>query len=214
MADQARARKVADRIKVLVAEMLEGRIKDERLGFVTITDVRVTGDLQHASVFYTVFGSDSERKDTADVLEENRGRIRSAVGKGLGIRLTPSLEFIADAIPEGAAHLEEVLAETRRRDAELAAAAQGARFAGDADPYRKPDQDDDLDDDLDDDDLDDDEVEERLENGTLTSDDLHSDSASAGTGTFDNEEGLDDVDGDLAQVDEIDGDEDSTSAAR
>lgn len=209
MADQARARKVADRIKVLVAEMLEGRIKDERLGFVTITDVRVTGDLQHASVFYTVFGSDSERKDTADVLEENRGRIRSAVGKGLGIRLTPSLEFIADAIPEGAAHLEEVLAETRRRDAELAAAAQGARFAGDADPYRKPDQDDDLDDDLDDD-----EVEERLENGTLTSDDLHSDSASAGTGTFDNEEGLDDVDGDLAQVDEIDGDEDSTSAAR
>ena len=214
MADQARARKVADRIKVLVAEMLEGRIKDERLGFVTITDVRVTGDLQHASVFYTVFGSDSERKDTADVLEENRGRIRSAVGKGLGIRLTPSLEFIADAIPEGAAHLEEVLAETRRRDAELAAAAQGARFAGDADPYRKPDQDDDLDDDLDDDDLDDDEVEERLENGTMTSDDLHSDSASAGTGTFDNEEGLDDVDGDLAQVDEIDGDEDSTSAAR
>lgn len=209
MADQARARKVADRIKVLVAEMLEGRIKDERLGFVTITDVRVTGDLQHASVFYTVFGSDSERKDTADVLEENRGRIRSAVGKGLGIRLTPSLEFIADAIPEGAAHLEEVLAETRRRDAELAAAAQGARFAGDADPYRKPDQDDDLDDDLDDD-----EVEERLENGTLTSDDLHSDSASAGTGTFDNEEGLDDVDGDLAQVDEIDGDEDSTSVAR
>ena len=124
MADPARARKVADRIKVLVAEMLEGRIKDERLGFVTVTDVRVTGDLQHASVFYTVFGSDEERQATADVLEENKGRIRSAVGKGLQIRLTPSLEFIADAIPEGAAHLEEVLAETRRRDEELAAARE------------------------------------------------------------------------------------------
>ncbi|GMA40105.1 30S ribosome-binding factor RbfA [Mobilicoccus caccae] len=147
MADPARARKVADRIKVLVAEMLEGRIKDERLGFVTVTDVRVTGDLQHASVFYTVFGSDEERQATADVLEENKGRIRSAVGKGLQIRLTPSLEFIADAIPEGAAHLEEVLAETRRRDEELAAAARGAAYAGEPDPYRKV-EDEDLDDDL------------------------------------------------------------------
>ncbi|WP_040158969.1 30S ribosome-binding factor RbfA [Mobilicoccus massiliensis] len=139
MADPARARKVADRIKVIVAEYLENRIKDERLGFITVTDVRVTGDLQHASVFYTVFGSDDERAATAEVLEENRGRIRSAVGKGLGIRLTPSIEFVADAIPEGAAHLEEVLAETRKRDAELAQAAAGATYAGGADPYRKTD---------------------------------------------------------------------------
>ena len=62
MADPARARKIADRIKVIVAEYLEFRLKDERLGFVTITDARMTGDLQHASVFYTVFGSDEERK--------------------------------------------------------------------------------------------------------------------------------------------------------
>ena len=122
MADPARARKVADRIKVIVAEFLENRIKDERLGFVTVTDVRVTGDLQHASVFYTVFGSDEERTATAAVLEEYRGRIRSAVGKGLGIRLTPSLEFIPDALPEGAAHLEDLLAEAKKRDEEVAAA--------------------------------------------------------------------------------------------
>jgi ribosome-binding factor A len=138
MADPARARKIADRIKVIVAEYLEFRLKDERLGFVTITDARVTGDLQHASVFYTVFGSDEERKATADVLELNKGRIRSAVGKQIGIRLTPSLEFIADALPEGAAHLEDVLAQTRARDAELAQAAAGAAYAGDADPYKKP----------------------------------------------------------------------------
>ena len=100
MADPARARKIADRIKVIVAEYLEFRVKDERLGFVTITDARVTGDLQHASVFYTVFGSTEERQATADVLEANKGRIRSAVGKGIGIRLTPSIEFIADALPE------------------------------------------------------------------------------------------------------------------
>jgi ribosome-binding factor A len=153
MADHARARKIADRIKVIVAEYLEFRLKDERLGFVTITDCRVTGDLQHASVFYTVFGSDEERQATADVLAANTGRIRSAVGKGIGIRLTPSLEFIADAIPEGAAHLEDVLARTRARDAELARAAAGATYAGEPDPYRKPsdrDLEDDLDGDLDD----------------------------------------------------------------
>ena len=138
MADPARARKIADRIKVIVAEYLEFRLKDERLGFVTITDCRVTGDLQHATVFYTVFGSDEERQATHDVLELNKGRIRSAVGKGIGIRLTPSLDFIADAIPEGAAHLEDVIARARAQDAELARASAGARHAGDSDPYRKP----------------------------------------------------------------------------
>jgi ribosome-binding factor A len=138
MADPARARKIADRIKVIVAEFLERRVKDERLGCVTITDVRVTGDLQHASIFYTVFGDDDARQATAEVLEVYRGRIRSAVGKQIQIRLTPSLEFIADALPEGAAHLENVLAKTRARDEELARAATGAAYAGDADPYRKP----------------------------------------------------------------------------
>ncbi|YAL82232.1 30S ribosome-binding factor RbfA [Dermacoccaceae bacterium W4C1] len=138
MADPARARKVADRIKSLVAEYLEYRLKDERLGFVTVTDVRVTGDLQQASIFYTVFGDDEARAGTAEALADNRGRIRSAVGKGLGIRLTPSLEFIPDAIPEGAANIEEALRKARERDDELTRSATGAGYAGDADPYRKP----------------------------------------------------------------------------
>jgi ribosome-binding factor A len=169
MADPARARKVADRIKVLAAETIEHRIKDERLGFVTITDVRVTGDLQQASIFYTVFGSEQEREATAQALADNKGRIRSAIGKGLGIRLTPSIEFIPDAIPEGAAQIEDLLAQAKQRDAELAAAAAGAVHAGEADPYKRredgeledldeDDEDDDLDEDLDslDDGLDDD----------------------------------------------------------
>ncbi|GAA2150615.1 ribosome-binding factor A [Humibacillus xanthopallidus] len=145
MVDHPRARKVADRIKVIVAEYLEFRIKDDRLGFVTITDCRVTGDLQHATVFYTVFGTDEERQASAEVLEANKGRIRSAVGKGIGIRLTPSLEFIADALPADSAHLEDVLAQTRARDAELARASAGATYAGDADPYKKPADDGDAD---------------------------------------------------------------------
>lgn len=140
MADHARARKVADRIKSLVAEYLEFRIKDERLGFVTVTDVRVTGDLQQASVFYTVFGDDEARAATAEVLAENKGRIRSAVGKGLGIRLTPTLEFIPDGIPEGAANIEDALRRARERDDEMARSATGASYAGEADPYRKADE--------------------------------------------------------------------------
>ena len=138
MADPARAKKIADRIKVLVAETLEYRVKDERLGFITITDVRVTGDLQNASVFYTVLGGEAERAETADALESAKGKLRSAVGKGIGIRLTPTLEFIPDAIPEGAAHLEDLLLTAKQHDAEVAAASSGATYAGDADPYKKP----------------------------------------------------------------------------
>ena len=138
MADPARAKKIADRIKVLVAETLEYRVKDERLGFVTITDVRVTGDLQNASVFYTVFGDEVQRAESAAALESAKGKLRSAVGKGIGIRLTPTLEFIPDALPDGAAYLEDLLMSAKAHDAEVAAASTGAAYAGEADPYKKP----------------------------------------------------------------------------
>ena len=133
-----RVRKVADRIQVVVAEMLERRIKDPRLGFVTVTDVRVTGDTQNASVFYTVMGEDEQLASTAAALESAKGLIRSEVGKQLGMRHVPSLEFIHDALPESARHLDELLAKARESDAAVAAAAAGAAPAGEADPYRKP----------------------------------------------------------------------------
>jgi ribosome-binding factor A len=137
-----RVRRVSDRIKVIVAEMLERRIKDARLGFVTITDVRVTGDTQHASVFYTVLGDEDQRLSSAAALESAKGLIRSEVGKQLGMRHTPTLEFIHDAVPETAAHIEELLAQVRSHDAALAAAASSATYAGDADPYKHPEPDD------------------------------------------------------------------------
>jgi len=162
MADAARAAKMADRIKVIVAKVLERGIKDPRLGFVTITDVRVTGDLQHASIFYTVYGTDEERLDSAAALKSATGMIRSEVGKNLTARLTPSIEFIADGIPENAALIESLLAEARNRDTEVESLAKTAQYAGDEDPYVKPrvyseDDEDDLDDD-DDDDADDDDA--------------------------------------------------------
>jgi ribosome-binding factor A len=138
-----RVRKVADRIQVVVAEMLERRIKDPRLGFVTITDVRVSGDTQQASVFYTVL-EDDQVEASAAALESARGLIRSEVAKQLGMRHAPTLEFIHDALPDTARHIDELLAKARESDAAVAAAAAGATYAGEPDPYRKPHEDDDL----------------------------------------------------------------------
>ncbi|QNF95216.1 30S ribosome-binding factor RbfA [Janibacter sp. YB324] len=140
MADPARARKIADRIQELIAANLQQVVKDPDLGFVTITDVRVTGDLQHASVFYTVFGDDAQRERSAEVLEANRGKLRSFVGKQLGIRLTPTLELIPDALPESASHIDDLLRSARERDEDLARSRTGAQPAGDADPYRTTDE--------------------------------------------------------------------------
>jgi len=136
-----RHHKTADRIKVIVAEMLKRRIKDPRLGFVTVTDVRLTGDSQHASVFYTVMGDQSEIDATAAALTSATGVIRSEVGKQLGVRHTPSIEFFLDSVPEAARQMEDLLAKARALDEAAAERSVGATYAGDADPYKKKDED-------------------------------------------------------------------------
>ncbi len=138
MSQSHRSQKVADRIKVVVAGLLEGKIKDPRLGFVTITDTRVTGDLQHASVFYTVLGDEEQREATAKALDSAKGVIRAAVGRDLGLRITPSVDFFPDALPESAKALESLLEEVHQRDAEVVALRAKAKYAGDADPYKAP----------------------------------------------------------------------------
>lgn len=147
MTDTARARKLADRIKVVVAETLDRRIKDPRLGFVTITDARVTGDLREATVFYTVFGDETEREASAAALESAKGILRSEVGRQTGVRYTPSLAFVADAVPDNARQIDELLAKAQEADAAVRFTAAGASYAGEADPYRTPSEDDDLDED-------------------------------------------------------------------
>src|SRR5580692_8667501 len=124
--DAARARKLADRIAQIVAEMLERRIKDPRLGFVTVTEARLTNDLREATVFYTVYGSAEERAGTAAALASAVGVIRSEVGRQTGLRHTPSLEFKPDTLPDNARNIEELVARAR------------AEPAGEADPYRVP----------------------------------------------------------------------------
>ena len=138
MMSNPRVRKIADRIQVVVAEMLERRIKDPRLGFVTVTDVRVTGDTQQASIFYTVLGEETDLAASSAALESAKGLIRSEVGKQLGMRHVPTLTFIPDALPESARQLDEVLARARESDAAVAHEREGKTYAGEADPYKKP----------------------------------------------------------------------------
>jgi ribosome-binding factor A len=134
---------MAERIKEIVARRLDKGLRDDRLGFVTITDVRVTGDLQHATVFFTVYGTDEERQNSWDALKSATGMLRSEVGRNITARLTPSLEFILDALPETSAHIEDLLAQANQRDIQVAKEAKGKEFAGDPDPYVKPHEDDD-----------------------------------------------------------------------
>lgn len=142
MADAPRARRLAKRISQIVASTLEHEVKDPRLAMVTITDTRVTADLREATVYYTVYGGEAEVTGSAAALASARGVLRTAVGQGTGVRYTPSLAFERDAVPEGAARLDELLDEARRSDAEVAAQAVGATYAGDANPYRTEDEDD------------------------------------------------------------------------
>lgn len=137
MTDPARARKLADRIQQIVAEMLERRIKDPRLGFVTVTDARLTNDLRDATVFYTVYGTDAERADSAAALDSAKGVIRSEVGKRTGVRHTPSLTFVPDALPDNARQINDLLAKARAADEQVAKVAEGALPAGEANPYRE-----------------------------------------------------------------------------
>jgi ribosome-binding factor A len=138
MVDVARARKLAVRIREIVAATLETQVKDPRLGMVTITDAKVTPDLREATLYYTVLGDDVARQETSLALESAKGVLRSTVGKQTGVRYTPSLAFVADIVPETAGRLDELLAQAREADARVHELASGAAPAGEADPYKAP----------------------------------------------------------------------------
>ncbi len=140
MADEGRQRRVAERIRGSVTRTLERKVKDPRLGFLTITDVRVTGDLQHATIYYTVLGDEKQQRKTARALNSAKGLIRSEVGATLGTRLTPTIAFEPDSLPESVQSIEEALAEAKARDKAIADAAVGKQYAGDADPYKSDDE--------------------------------------------------------------------------
>lgn len=136
----SRNAKLAEQIKVILAQTIERRVKDPRLGFVTVTEVRLSGDNREATAFYTVLGDDESRAGTAAALESARGMLRTAVGQQLGLKFTPTLTFQLDGTPEAARHIEDLLAQVQANDAAAAAAAVGKQYAGEANPYRTPKQ--------------------------------------------------------------------------
>jgi ribosome-binding factor A len=140
MSDPAKTRKHAERIRELVASLVR-EIKDPRLGMVTITDARITGDLREATVFYTVLGDSTEQAATQAALESAKGMLRTRVGHALGLRHSPSLAFVLDNVLDNVKEIDDLLAEARNRDAEVQRLAAGKQYAGDPDPYKADDED-------------------------------------------------------------------------
>ena len=141
MVDAGRARRMSARIKQIVASTIEMQIKDPRLGMVTITDVRLTGDLHDATIFYTVLGTAEDRSASALALDSAKGVLRSEVGRRIGVRFTPTLAFVLDELPDTAHLIDDLLERAAQADAEVERARVGAAHAGEADPYRKPRED-------------------------------------------------------------------------
>jgi ribosome-binding factor A len=140
LADPPRARRLAKRISAIVASAIEYEIKDPRLAGVTITDAKVTADLHDATLYYTVLGrtldDEPDYAGAAAALERATGVLRTKVGAGTGVRFTPTLAFVRDTVPDAAHRMEELLERARQADADLAKVRQGAKPAGDAQPYR------------------------------------------------------------------------------
>lgn len=155
-----RAARIAALIQRVIASNMESQLHDKRLASVTITEVRVTNDLQIAKVYWTQLGhagkEQGERQRAAQALQQAHGRLRSLVGAKAGLRLTPQLQFVYDEVPTEAHEIEDILVAARRRDEELARMRENAQYAGESDPYKKPHEDDESDDDFDGDDFEDD----------------------------------------------------------
>lgn len=141
MADPTKTRRLEARIHQTIALVLGKEVKDPRVRDVTVTGVRLTGDWRDATVFYTVLGDEAEVAAAATALAGATGTLRTSVGRVLGIRHTPSLDFVADPLPDEVDRIDTLLAEVALADAELAEQAQRARYAGDPDPYRRPAED-------------------------------------------------------------------------
>ncbi|PWG66591.1 30S ribosome-binding factor RbfA [Bifidobacterium callitrichidarum] len=151
-----RAARIAALIQRVVASSIERELHDKRLTNITVTEVRVTNDLQIAKIYWTQLGHEGkesgERKRAQQALDQAKGHLRTLVGRKAGLRLTPQLQFVFDEVPGEAHEIEDILALARKRDEELAKARATAQYAGDADPYKhddEPAEDDDFDEDID-----------------------------------------------------------------
>ena len=142
MTDPAKVRRHSERLKELVASVVRTQIKDPRLGMITITDTKLTADLREATIYYTVLGDAAAHAGTAAALESAKGLMRSTVGKALGLRHSPSLTFVLDDVQDHVREIDDLLAQAKMRDAAVQQLAANASYAGDAQPYKIDDHED------------------------------------------------------------------------
>lgn len=111
-----RANRVAEQMKKEMSDILSRRLKDPRVGFVTVTDVEVTGDLQQAKVYITVLGNEDVKEETLKALEKAKGFIRSEIGSRIRLRKTPELFFELDESIEYGNRIEKLISELKKEE--------------------------------------------------------------------------------------------------
>lgn len=104
-----RSQRLGELLKQDISDILLKEVKDPRIGFVSVTDVEVSGDLRHAKVFVSVLGNEKERNDSMQGLEKATGYIRKLIGERLNIHHTPEILFRYDKSIEHGAHISEIL---------------------------------------------------------------------------------------------------------
>ena len=113
---ELRVRKIQEFMKQEVSSIILRDLKDPRLGFVTITDAKITGDLREATVYVSLFGSDEQKKGTMEALRSANGYIRSEVGKRLQIRYAPQIEFKEDTSLDYGIKIDKILKDIEKKD--------------------------------------------------------------------------------------------------
>ncbi|CAM3748620.1 30S ribosome-binding factor RbfA [Alkalicoccus chagannorensis] len=111
-----RAKRVAEQLKKEISDIIQREVKDPRIGFLTVTDVDITGDLQQATVFVTVYGEEEEKQGTLQALEKAKGFIRTEAGRRVQLRKTPEIYFEFDESIERGNRIESLLRDMRERE--------------------------------------------------------------------------------------------------
>lgn len=114
-----RQKKVANELRHNICEIIQRELKDHRIGFLTVTGVDISADLQAAKVYFTVYGDAEQKQASEDAIKTAAGFIRSQLGRRMRMRYTPVLEFRPDASVEYGQRIEDIcrkIGEERKKD--------------------------------------------------------------------------------------------------
>ena len=109
---QFRRERLGDQLRVEIADLIQKEVRDPRVGFVTVTEVRMSPDLKHARVYVSILGDEEQTAESLDVLERSRGFLKSQIGHRLKLRYVPQLRFVLDETLDESARIESLLKET------------------------------------------------------------------------------------------------------